>query len=99
MAGRTMSRNRANRRSILLVALVVAVLAVLACAEAFRLKARNDEYAKVRQELEQKIEAEKERTAELEEYREYTKTKEFAEWYAKERLGLIYEDEILFKSE
>ncbi|MBQ8638482.1 MAG: septum formation initiator family protein [Lachnospiraceae bacterium] len=99
MAGRTVSRNRANRRSILLVASVVAVLTVLAFWEGFRLQARNSEYEKTRQELELKIAEEEKRAAELEEYREYTKTTEFAEWYAKARLGLVQENEIIFKSE
>ena len=35
---------------------------------------------------------------EIEEFRKYTETKKYVEEVAKERLGLVYEDEILFKA-
>ena len=99
MAGRTVSRNRDNGRVILLVLLVVLVLAVCALTEGYRLYLRNQEYLVIKHELEAKIEAEKLRTEELNAYKEYTKTDEFVEWYAKERLGLVKENEIIFKCE
>lgn len=99
MTGRTMARNRANRRCILLVLFVVAVLAILAMAKGYQLYQRNQEYVEIRRELELKISEEQARAEELEEYRDYTKTREFAEWYAKEHLGLVRENEIIFKSE
>lgn len=37
------------------------------------------------------------RSKELDEYSEYMKTDEFAEWYAKEKLGLIHKNEIIFR--
>ena len=49
--------------------------------------------------LEEKIAEEKARSKELDEYSEYMKTDEFAEWYAKEKLGLIHKNEIIFKGE
>ena len=49
--------------------------------------------------LSEQIAAEEERSSEIEEYRKYTQTKKFAEEYAKEKLGLVYKDEILFKQE
>lgn len=50
-------------------------------------------------ELETKIAAEQERAEEIEEYRKYVQTKKYAEEVAKEKLGLVYEDEIIFKAE
>ena len=44
------------------------------------------------------IEQEEEREKEIEELRKYVQTKKYAEEVAKERLGLVYEDEILFKA-
>ncbi|MDD6207150.1 MAG: OadG family transporter subunit [Clostridiales bacterium] len=35
---------------------------------------------------------------ELQEYSEYTKTKQYVEDIAREQLGLVYEDEIIFES-
>ena len=45
------------------------------------------------------IEEEEKRTQEIEELKKYMETKMFVEEIAKERLGLVYEDEILFKAE
>ena len=39
------------------------------------------------------------RSEELDRYSEYINTEEFAEWYAKEKLGLIHKNEIIFKGE
>ena len=50
-------------------------------------------------ELESQIEAEKDKAEEIEEYGKYVQTKKYAEEVAKEKLGLVYEDEIIFKAE
>ena len=50
-------------------------------------------------ELESQIEAEKEKAEEIEEYGKYVQTKKYAEEVAKDKLGLVYEDEIIFKAE
>ena len=39
------------------------------------------------------------RAAQLEEYRVYVQTKQYVEKVAKEKLGLVKKDEILFKAE
>ena len=53
---------------------------------------------KVRQEnLQAQLEAESKRADELEDYKVYVKTKEYAEEVAKEKLGLVNPDEILLK--
>ena len=49
--------------------------------------------------LEEKIAEVEARSKELDEYSEYMKTDEFADWYAKEKLGLIHKNEIIFKGE
>ena len=45
------------------------------------------------------MEAENQRALEIEEYGKYTQTKKYVEEVAKDKLGLVYEDEIIFKSE
>ena len=49
--------------------------------------------------LEQEIEDEKQRAASIEEYREYTRTDQFIEQIAREKLGLLYEGETIFREE
>ena len=50
-------------------------------------------------ELETLIEAEEKKAEEIEEYSKYVQTKKYAEEVAKDKLGLVYEDEIIFKAE
>ena len=45
------------------------------------------------------IEAENVRAEKIEEYRKYTQTKAYVEEVAKDKLGLVYEGEILFKED
>ena len=47
--------------------------------------------------LQEQIEAEQERTKEIEEYEKYTQTKKYIEEVAKDKLGLVHEGEIIFK--
>ena len=47
----------------------------------------------------QQIDAENARTEELKELETYTKTKKYAEEVAKDKLGLVYDNEIIFKEE
>ena len=47
--------------------------------------------------LMQAIEAEQARTEEIKEYEKYTQTKKYVEEIAKNKLGLVYEGEIIFK--
>ena len=49
--------------------------------------------------LENRIEKEEVRTEELKEFEIYTHTKKYAEEVAKNILGYVYEDEIIFKPE
>ena len=87
----------ANRMALLGITLVVACLAVVINAKGASLRRMDLEY-KVRQEnLQAQLEAESKRADELEDYKVYVKTKEYAEEVAKERLGLVNPDEILLK--
>lgn len=49
--------------------------------------------------LQQQIAEEDKRAEEIVEYGKYTKTKKFVEEVAKEKLGLVNENEIVFKTE
>ena len=50
-------------------------------------------------ELEEQIEEEQARAKEIAELEKYVGTDEYVEEVAKEKLGLVYEDEIIFKAE
>ena len=68
-------------------------------ASSLSLREKDLEYQAREQNLE-KLEAKEDaRTAQLEEYRVYVQTKQYVEKVAKEKLGLVKKDEILFKAE
>ena len=85
-------RRHQNRFSMFLVSLVVAVRSV-------ELQRKIDGYDMQIAGLNAQIEAENTRTEQIEEYRKYTQTKAYVEEVAKDKLGLVYEGEILFQED
>ncbi len=82
-----------------LVSIVVIMLFTVIMIKSTDLKEKKAAYDEKEATLEQQIENENERTQELIEYEKYTKTAKYVEEVAKEKLGLVYEDEIIFESE
>ena len=64
-----------------------------------QIRQKVDSYNARLEQLDTQIEKEQARTQEIEEYGKYTQTKKFAEEVAKEKLGLVYENEIIYKQE
>ncbi len=92
-------KRKSNRRYLVLAIVLVTVFGGLISFRLMDMEKQNAQYAARQQELQDKIEEENQRTQELNEYEEYTKTKEFAEKVAREKFGLIYDDELKFKAE
>lgn len=87
------------RMSMFLTFLVVIVLLIVVGVNAISLGRRLVENKKRLAELRQEIRMEKERTEDIEEYRRYTQTDAYIEEIAREKLGLIYEGETVFKED
>lgn len=81
------------------IALVVSVLFVFMVSASNELENRLSVYEARAAALEEEIQDEKERTEEIEALREYMLTDEYAEEVARERLGLVKENEIVFEEE
>ncbi len=92
-------RRRSNRRYFILALVLVMMTGGLISFRVMEMEKQNAQYAAQQEELQKKIDEENQRTQELNEYREYTKTKEFAEKVAKEKFGLLYDNELKFKAE
>lgn len=88
-----------NRFSMFLVTLVVLVLLVVVGIRAYGLTEKREELLTKKAENEALIEKEKQEALEIEEYGKYTQTLKFYEEMAKKKLGLVYEDEIIFIQE
>ena len=101
MAAKTRSRHirdqRKHLRAMGILLIVMAVFCVTAIGS-LQLKQKNQTYQNREAALEKQIADETERSKEIEDLETYTKTKKYVEDVAKEKLGLVYEDEILFKA-
>lgn len=93
------NRLRSHKRSVLAISAIIVMLSIVVFAGGMDLKKRNDAYAAQELELQAQIDAEKERSAEIDELKEYVGTDEYIESVAKEKLGLAYANEILFRAE
>ena len=88
-----------NKFAMVLVTLVLLMLIVVVNIRKSELKEKQAAYIARQEELQRKIEDEEARAEEIEEYDKYTQTQKYIEDMAKEKLGLVYEDEIVFKTE
>ena len=86
-----------NRFSMFLVMLVVVLLLVIVGVRGMQLNDRLESLKTEAAQVDAQIEKEHQRTEEIKEYEKYTQTKMFYEEIAKKILGLVYEDEIIFK--
>lgn len=87
----------ANRMALVGVTMVVLFLALAVRAKSVSLQQADLDYSVKEEQLADQLKKEEDRTKELQEYKIYVKTKEYAEEVAKEKLGLVNPDEILLK--
>ena len=92
-------KRRQNRFGMFLVSIAVVMLLVVVTFSGFKLQQKLEVYQQKELALQEQIEAEEERAKEIEEYEKYTQTKKYIEEVARDKLGLVYEGEILFKDE
>lgn len=88
-----------NRMALIGITMVVLSLSVVVHVGTSSLREKEQEYAVKEASLEKTKAKELARAEELEEYRVYVQTKQYVEKVAKEKLGLVNRDEILFKAE
>ena len=91
-------RSQNHKRSVLAISAVVLLLTVMVSANSMTLKAKNREYQAQKTELNEQIQAEKDRAKEIKELEKYVGTDQYVEDVAKEKLGLVHSNEIIFKS-
>lgn len=89
---------RSKRVGLRIIAFAILCLLIVASVGKVQLRQKGKAYQQREEELLSAIAEEEARTKEIEELKKYVQTKKYIEEVAKERLGLVYEDEILFKA-
>lgn len=102
MAQQTVKRARrrtSGRGSLFGVTLVVAILIGILSVRCYNLYQTNQEYQAEYEALLEEEETLLAQQEEIEEYAEYVKTDAFVIEMAREKLGLVFPDEIIFRAE
>ncbi len=97
---REMRYRRQRRASMLgaaVIFMLVFVIGIALMVGKSSLQAKNAEYESQKVQLEQQLKEQEQRKSELEEYKKYIQTKRFVEEVAKDKFGLLYPNEIMFK--
>ena len=87
-----------NRAGIIWATIVVLILVTVVSIKSVGLMQKAREYHAREAELEAQIEQETVRSEEIAEFEKYTETRKYIEDTAKEKLGLVYPGEIIFKN-
>jgi cell division protein DivIC len=86
-----------NRIGMFVAFLAIMTLTVVVGVNSISLRQKNAVYQAREDELKAQIADEDARALELDELSTYVKTKKYAEEVAKDKLGLVYENEIIFQ--
>lgn len=88
---------RSNRTGLIGIFLVVTALAIVVGVKGKELQVKDEVYAQKEAALVKQLAEEESREAELEVLSVHVQTKKYVEEVAKEKLGLVNKDEIIFK--
>ncbi|MCI8433605.1 MAG: septum formation initiator family protein [Lachnospiraceae bacterium] len=88
-----------NRLSMFLVTLVVLMIMLVVAVKSVELQQKLDIKAQELRLLQEQIDAENARAEQIREFGKEVQTKGYIEDVAREKLGLVYEGEILFKEQ
>lgn len=94
----TKRRKRSNKVKFLVCGLFFIAAGSTAAYKGYQMGQTLDEYESRMKELDEKLEEEQKRTAEIEDYQDYVKTDQYVEEIARDKLGLVYKDEVLLKA-
>ncbi len=83
-------------RSVAIISAITAIVSLTMGVQILELRAESKEYDLVIEEWNDRMDEELLRADEIEEYKLYTETDEYVEQIAREKLGMVYPDEIIF---
>ncbi|MCD8109711.1 MAG: septum formation initiator family protein [Clostridiales bacterium] len=92
-------KKRQSRAGRVCISFMVLALTAILSVQIVRLYHKDQSYQEQEAQLEAQLSDEQERAAELEAQEEYVGSDEYVEDIARSKLGMVYEDEILFKEQ
>ena len=92
-------RSFQNKTGMLLATFVVIIIDVVVSVKSVSLIKKVNEYETREEALNSQIKIETARSEEIAEFERYTHTRKYIEDTAKDKLGLVYPGEIIFKNE
>ncbi len=93
------TKKRKKRAGLKTITVMVLIICGIVTYSRTQLDDEAAELARQIESLNRQIDEEEARTAEIEEERAYVQTKKYIEEMAREKLGLVYPDEIIFEEE
>lgn len=99
MAAKKRKSNRNNRADKICISMILVVFAAAMSVQIVKAYQKDQEYARKQEQLEVQLQDETARQEELQNYQSYTQSQEYVEDIAKSKLGLAYDNEIIFKEE
>jgi cell division protein DivIC len=94
-----MSRVRKSRTGIGIISFFVLIICGIVVYNKMSLEDQRDKAENQITKLEKQLDEEKEREADIKKQEAYRQTPRYIEDVARDKLGLVYEDEIIFKAE
>lgn len=98
-AARRRRKNQNNRAGKICISMILVVFAAVMSIQIVKVYQKDQEYAKKQAQLETQLEEEQTRAEEIEDYEAYVQSQEYIEDVAKSKLGLAYDNEIIFKEQ
>ena len=92
-------KRQQNKFSMLLVTMVLVMIMVVVSISGRKLREKIDEVSETQTRYERLLQEEEKRKQDIEEFGKYTQTKKYVEEVAQDKLGLVYEGDIIFKQE
>ena len=99
---RTRQKNsslRRHKRSVAAITGIIILLGAVVFVQGMRLQRQNQQYIAQKEELQAQLDEAEKRSEEIDSLKDYVGTDEYIEEIAKEKLGLVHENEILFRAE
>ena len=99
MAFKKQRRRNNNRAGKICISMIVMAFVVVMSIQIMKVYQKDKEYIAIEEEYREQLEAEQARSVELEEYEKEINSRSSIEDTARSKLGLVYDNEIVFKED